>query len=287
MAAGPKKSGPEKTATLWYLVAYNVISFALWVRIFLGTLLYLCTGSPQRKMFSGWFVQFLSKYTPTMITAPLPNFTQYHPIVTEMLVRAASLHDYIAPLVVFTQSLAVLEILHALLGMVRSGVFMTSVQVVSRLLVVWLVTEKYEAAAHSPFYATLVFAWSLSEVARYPFYVNQLLQTPSYMALWSRYSLFIVLYPLGVLSEMMLIYATLPHDQPWSWDYIQTWSDRDKFFCACLPLYIPGLFMLYTSLLKSRSRVLGNDFVGTKGRDEVRRKHVEKFEHIRRLHERE
>jgi len=52
-----------------------------------------------------------------------------------------------------------------------------------------------------------------------------------------------------------------------------------------LVLYPPGLFMLYTKLLASRRKVLGTDFIGSKGREEMRKLHRAKHERLRTLHE--
>ena len=170
MAAGTKRAqAPAKTYVTFYLVLYNLLSFVLWLRVFLGALLFLAQGSPSRRVVSGWFVDIMSRYAPNMLAAPPRDYSLHHPILAELLKRASSLHDYVAPLLLFTQSLAVLEVVHVAIGIVKSNLVLTTVQVISRLLIVWLVSEKYAASAYSPFYATLVLAWSLSEVARYPF----------------------------------------------------------------------------------------------------------------------
>ena len=286
MAAGTKPAqAPAKTFVTFYLVLYNLLSFVLWLRVFLGALLFLVQGSPSRRVVSGWFVDVMSRYAPSMLAAPARDYSLHHPILAELLKRASTLHDYVAPLLLFTQSLAVLEVVHVAIGIVKSNLVLTTVQVISRLLIVWLVSEKYAASAYSPFYASLVLAWSLSEVARYPFYVNQLLNTPSFMALWARYSFFIVLYPIGVMSEVMLIWNSLPHDAPWPWQDASAWSLRDLVFLGTLVLYPPGLFMLYTKLLASRRKVLGTDFIGSKGREEMRKLQSAKYERLRTLHE--
>ncbi|KAG0145322.1 hypothetical protein CROQUDRAFT_45891, partial [Cronartium quercuum f. sp. fusiforme G11] len=100
------------------------------------------------------------------------------------------------------QSSALIEILHAGLGLVRSGLLTTVMQVASRLLVVWLILP----TAQSPIYATMVLAWSLSEIIRYGTYASSLLNYPLRPLLWLRYSAFFVLYPVGAGSEWGLIY---------------------------------------------------------------------------------
>ena len=58
---------------------------------------------------------------------------------------------------------------------------------------------------------------------------------------------------------------------------MSAWSLRDLFFLAVIPLYGPGLIMLYSRLLASRRKVLGNDFIGSKGREEMRKIHEAKL----------
>lgn len=280
---GPKThSRPLVTA---YLVFYNLFAFVLWLRVFAGVVLYMLHGNSARPMVYTSVVEAVQRVLPAKVAGALIDYGSYPPLVATILRRASSLHDYIGPLVVVAQTLAVLEVVHAALGWVRSNVLITAVQVMSRLIIVWGISERYEAAAYSPFYALMVCAWSLSEIARYPFYVNQLLRSPSFIALWARYSGFIVLYPLGVLGETSLIYATLPVHRGWPWENLQAWSPRDLVYLALLPVYVPGLYMLYTRLLASRRKVLGPDWAGTKARKEMQQQKAAEFERIRRLHE--
>lgn len=269
-----------------YLVAYNLVSFMLWLRIACGIVLYMVNGESSRQVTFSWVRALTTSVFTDKVTSAAPIFTKYPAAAQVILQRAATMYDYIGPMVTFVQSLAVLEVVHAALGWVKSNVLVTGVQVASRIIVAWLIAEKYEASAHSPFYALMVLAWSLSEVARYPFYVNQILESPSYMATWARYSFFVVLYPLGVLGEMSLIWASLPTDQM-PWQDMSGWSVRDLAFLALLPVYIPGLFMLYTRLLASRRKVLGNDFAGTKARRAIEEHQKAKFGKTRRLHEKQ
>ncbi|WFD42551.1 very-long-chain (3R)-3-hydroxyacyl-CoA dehydratase [Malassezia psittaci] len=274
---GSKTAPPApKTTLTFYLVVYNLLQFVGWLRIFIGLNLYLLHGSSARKMVLDSVKDFVTKYTPEVIASSSVSFAQHHPYIQVVLDRMSSVHEYIGPLVVIFQSLAVLEVVHAAFGWVKASPVVVAIQVASRLIVLWLVTEKYHSAATSPYYAVMVFAWSLSEVARYPFYVTQVLNTYSYMSMWMRYSFFIVLYPMGVLGEMQSIWATLPHDLPWPWVDASGWSMRDLAFLFLLPVYVPGLFYLYTRLLASRRKVLGNDFVGSKGKAFVK-KHRDEY----------
>lgn len=62
----------------------------------------------------------------------------------------------------------------------------------------------------NPLFATMLLAWSLTEVVRYPFYFLSLLNIDLYALNWLRYTLFLVLYPLGAGSEAFLSFSTLP-----------------------------------------------------------------------------
>lgn len=67
----------------------------------------------------------------------------------------------------WTQTLALLEPIHIILGLVRSSLPTTVIQVASRLILVWGVLGQFPNTQSSPFYATMVLAWSITEVVRY------------------------------------------------------------------------------------------------------------------------
>ncbi|RXM32863.1 Vacuolar protein sorting-associated protein 16-like [Acipenser ruthenus] len=58
-----------------------------------------------------------------------------------------------------------------------------------------------------------VVAWTVTEIIRYSFYTFSLLNHLPYLIKWARYTLFIVLYPMGVTGELLTIYAALPYVQ--------------------------------------------------------------------------
>lgn len=63
-------------------------------------------------------------------------------------------------------------------------------------------------------FASMVFAWSFTEVIRYTFYAANLLGYNPPLLLWLRYTTFYLLYPLGAGSEALLMYFTLPDGAP-------------------------------------------------------------------------
>ena len=118
------------------------------------------------------------------------------------------------------------------LGLVRSPVSTTVMQVSSRLLLVWAVVDRYpQDTAPSVFYSTMLLAWSVTEVIRYSYFVFNLQSggVPGFLT-WLRYNTFYVLYPVGIASECALIWkASMTAESPVT-----------LLFWAILGIYVPG-----------------------------------------------
>lgn len=56
----------------------------------------------------------------------------------------------------------------------------------------------------------LLLAWGITEIIRYPFYAMKELGDAPFALIWLRYTTFIVLYPLGVSSELAMVWLALP-----------------------------------------------------------------------------
>lgn len=150
--------------TRLYLVLYNALSFGLWA-------------------------------TCTFRTAALA--LQFAPDALAQVF--GHVHS---PLLTTTQSLAILEVVHSLVGIVRAPLVTTAMQVASRLLLVWGVMYPFAgdilgntASSDAPGdYAFLgcLFAWGITECIRYGFFVLQVsgFTVPSWW-MWLRYMLFL------------------------------------------------------------------------------------------------
>lgn len=175
------------------------------------------------------------------------------------------------------QTAALFEVLHAALGIVRSPVLITATQVASRLLVVWGIINLVPHATTTGSIellhvgnlhlkldlASLLVAWGLSEVIRYSFFAFKELGAAPYPALWLRYSGFIVLYPVGVASEVAMILLALPHIKEHKLLSVAMPNPVNFAFSyytavlLALASYVPGLPLLYGYMLKQRRKVLG------------------------------
>lgn len=146
------------------------------------------------------------------------------------------------------QTLAVIEIFNSLVGLVRSPLFTTFTQVLSRLLLVWGI-HQYLPNSPANFhwcYITLCLSWSITEIIRYSYYASNLSGGVPYFLTWLRYTTFYVLYPTGVASEVYLIILSLNEA-----GFYYGWALR-----IILVVYIPGFYMLYTYMIKQRKKVL-------------------------------
>lgn len=82
-------------------------------------------------------------------------------------------------------------------------------QVASRLFLVWAVCWPFPQLNVSAFYSSMLIAWSLSEIIRYSYFaLKQVDAVPSWLH-WLRYSAFLVLYPVGISSEVAMTLQAL------------------------------------------------------------------------------
>ena len=99
-------------------------------------------------------------------------------------------------------------------------------------------------ARTNPAFASMIIAWSFSEIIRYSFYTFNLLglQPPQWLV-WIRYSAFYVLYPIGAGSEWFLTWISLPNSSPVpgfrSW-YQGAWGFMDYLRGIMVLVWAPG-----------------------------------------------
>lgn len=151
------------------------------------------------------------------------------------------------------QLFAIIEVVNAAVGIVRSPLATTAMQVASRLLIVW---GFFVPFAHSAFntstlaYLRLVVAWGVTEVVRYQFYAQNLRGKPGSALVWLRYNAFLVLYPLGVSSELLVIHGNIG-------DAVAkygAWA-RPALYLI-MATYAPGFYTLFGHMLRQRLKVM-------------------------------
>ncbi|WVQ79523.1 hypothetical protein IAT38_001622 [Cryptococcus sp. DSM 104549] len=284
-----KQASNKLTPLKIYLLAYNTVSALLWGHLLLLTVWFLVT--PRGASTPLQPINFLNRIQSSLpllfgrnaVPAPVAR-------AVEHLKGSYDFHG-LGWWTKWTQTLAVLEVVHAGLGWVRSPVGTVASQVASRVWTVWGVVEAAPGVTHdSPLFTTMLFAWSLTEVVRYTFYALSLLSISSPALNWLRYSTFIPLYPLGAGSEAFLSFSTLPAfaplltnaigylPEPWREVVVKSPVGRQLFWslakargkglegrwgwveCVRAVMFViwwPALYQLYTYMLKQRRKVLG------------------------------
>ncbi|KAJ5405690.1 hypothetical protein N7465_006974 [Penicillium sp. CMV-2018d] len=164
-----------------------------------------------------------------------------------------------SPLLLATQSLALLEVVHSVVGLVRAPFMTTAMQVSSRLLLVWGIMAQFggeivgagrDTQLGDYAYLGCVFAWGITEVIRYGFFAITLSgnSVPSWWT-WLRYNTFYIFYPLGISSECMLIFQALGPAGELSplFRYL---------LITILVIYVPGSYVLYTHMIAQRRKIM-------------------------------
>ncbi|CAM9684996.1 very-long-chain (3R)-3-hydroxyacyl-CoA dehydratase 1-like [Lampetra fluviatilis] len=161
------------------------------------------------------------------------------------------------------QTGALLEVVHCATGIVPSSAVLTAFQVSSRVFLVWAVTDSVKPVQNE--YSVLIYlsAWTLTEIVRYSFYTFSLLKYLPRAIKWARYTLFIVLYPLGVTGELLTIYHALPHvyrSKLFAYplpNALNISFDYYYFLIIVMISYMPIFPQLYFHMMSQRKKVLG------------------------------
>lgn len=161
------------------------------------------------------------------------------------------------------QSMAILEVVHCAIGIVRSSVMLTFSQVFSRVFLTWAILYSLPAARTSYGFPLVLFAWSLTEIVRYMYYFLSLIGILPQFLTFLRYTLFIVLYPLGVTGEMLCYFSVLPlvkQHRPMSVlmpNSVNFSFDSYYGLILVIALYVPAFPQLYFHMLAQRKKILG------------------------------
>lgn len=112
-----------------YLVLYNLASAAAWAGVLYQTALYL-SQSPST-------ITKISTSTPSWLPSSIAPYWKH----------ATGTYGSVGELTKWVQTGAALEVLHSLLGFVRSPVQTTAMQVASRLYLVWGIADRFASVS--------------------------------------------------------------------------------------------------------------------------------------------
>lgn len=167
--------------------------------------------------------------------------------------------------VVIFQNAAILEVVHAAIGLVPSGAFMVLMQVYSRVFLVCGSLLLTQGATVSPGLPLCIIAWSVTEIIRYAYYTLNLMGTVPQTLLFLRYSTFLLLYPIGITGELLCMYHSLDeiaekklltYSMPNAWNVAFNYY---YFLIFYMLLYVPLFPVLFGHMLSQRTKMLSKD----------------------------
>lgn len=163
-----------------------------------------------------------------------------------------------------------MEVLHIMSRLVPADLVTTGMQIGGRMFLVYLVLIPYEGPKYSPYgFPVLLLAWCISEMTRYAYYVFRLCGQVPYVLTWMRYSLFILLIPIGIVGEFLSIFAAFPEMS----DVVLLEADVNvagshhvsirlhHAVSVLLVAYSPQLLSSYLKLLAQRRKILSKSRV--------------------------
>ncbi|KAI1330451.1 tyrosine phosphatase-like protein [Xylariaceae sp. FL0255] len=151
----------------------------------------------------------------------------------------------------WTQTLAGMEVLHSLFGIVRAPILTTFMQVFSRYAIVWGVTDLFPQLGANPAYSSMLVAWSATEVIRYSYFALTLSGLQPTFLHWLRYHAFFILYPLGISSEAWLIWLAVKPAEVFVSPLYST-----ALWAYVVFVYPPSAYILYTHMMAQRRKVM-------------------------------
>lgn len=167
-----------------------------------------------------------------------------------------------ADMMYFCQTLAVLEIINPLIGLVKTGVLSAVIQVVGRNFILFIILGQLEEMQNEDIVFFIFYLWSTIEIFRYPFYMLACIDTEWKLLTWLRYTIWIPLYPLGGLAEAMSIGQSIPifnETEKFSlrFPYVNFTIKFSVFLIIYLFLLVSGMVINCRHMYKQRRRRLG------------------------------
>ncbi|CAG4934822.1 unnamed protein product [Colias eurytheme] len=203
-----------------------------------------------------------------LIIYNLFQFIGFTYVLSVMGVRYAKLeydsvpdtYEHVGSAMKFLQLMMFLEVMHPLFGYTKGSPLVAFLQIGGRAFVLFAMIESEPRMQTKPVVFYLFAMWSLIEVVRYPFYIAQLYNKNFYFLTWLRYSMWIPLYPLGILCEAIVILRNLPYFEetgrftvslPNEWNFAFHMPSFMRLYL--LILAFPGMFFVMKHMHKLRT----------------------------------
>ncbi|XP_063170398.1 very-long-chain (3R)-3-hydroxyacyl-CoA dehydratase 3 [Candoia aspera] len=110
----------------------------------------------------------------------------------------------------FCQMFTFMEIVNALIGLVRAPLTTVCFQIFGRNFVLFIVLGSVEEMQSKAVVFFIFYIWSMVEIFRYPYYMLSCIDIEWKILTWLRYSVWMPLYPLGILAEAVAVIQAIP-----------------------------------------------------------------------------
>lgn len=163
----------------------------------------------------------------------------------------------------FCQLLQYLEVMHPYFGYTKGSPLMPFLQVTGRNFILFVMINAEERMQTKPVIFYLFMIWSSIELVRYPYYITGLMQKSIGWLTWLRYTLWIPLYPLGILCEGIIILRNIPYfeetgrftvEMPNKWNGTFDMVMFMKFYL--IVLILPVTYFMLNEMRKQRTKKL-------------------------------
>lgn len=202
----------------------------------------------------------------------LSQFVFFTYILVVMIIRyakegpdsMAGTYVAVGPVFKFCQLMQFLEVMHPMFGYTKGSVLIPFLQVTGRALILFAMVDAEPRMQTKPVVFYMFFIWALVEVVRYPYYIGQVYKINIGFLTWLRYSVWIPLYPLGILCEGIIILRNIPYfeetgrfsvSMPNKWNFTFHCPTVMKLYL--LVLFVPGMYAMMTHMYKARMKKLG------------------------------
>ncbi|CAH4022958.1 very-long-chain (3R)-3-hydroxyacyl-CoA dehydratase isoform X1 [Pieris brassicae] len=203
-----------------------------------------------------------------LILYNLFQFIGFTYVLCVMIVRFVKLdyasmvdtYEHVGGAMKFLQLMMFLEVMHPLFRYTKGSPLVAFLQVGGRAFVLFAMIDSEPRMQTKPVVFCLFGIWTLIEVVRYPFYIAQLYRKEIYLLTWLRYTLWIPLYPLGILCEAIVILRNIPYFEesgkftislPNEWNFAFHLPNFLRVYL--LILAFPGMFFVMKHMHKLRT----------------------------------
>lgn len=172
-------------------------------------------------------------------------------------------YKIVGPVMRGSQFLQYLECLHALVGYTKGSALFPFLQVSGRNLVLFGVINSEPRLQDKPIILCLFLVWSAVELIRYPYYIITLVKREISWLTWLRYSVWVILYPLGFMCEGLVLLISLSHFEeskrytigmPNKWNFTFNMVIFLKMYMTFVLL--PGLYIVMRHMQSLRTKKL-------------------------------